>query len=201
MTKNRGIFICIEGIDGSGKTTQARSIVAALTKLGYAAVYTTEPSEGVYGRMIREHILQGENRVAPIVEAVMFAVDRLDHISKEIEPLLEQGKIVICDRYLYSSIAYQGDSDIDTKWIREINKHAIRPHLAIYIDAPPKIVIKRLKWRRKSVMETLRNQRRVRERYLELVKEKQLIMIHGASSKRKVAQAIQNIVLNYLKTC
>ncbi len=197
--KQKGVFICIEGIDGSGKTTQAHRLVEALAKQGYNSVYTTEPSRGLYGDILRKHILQGNNRVPPIVEAILFAADRLDHVKTEINPLLEQGKIIVCDRYLYSSIAYQGSADLDTEWIKEINKHAIKPQLAIYIDVPPEAVIDRMKRRRKTVMETLQIQEEVRGQYLKLVEQRQLTMVNGNASKREVSQVIQNLVLDFLK--
>jgi len=192
------MFICVEGIDGSGKTTQAHRLVKTLIKKGYNAVYTTEPSKGIYGKIIRKHLLQGNNRVPTVVEAVLFAADRVDHVENEVKPLLRTGKIVVCDRYVYSSIAYQGASSLNQEWIKEINKIAIQPDLAIYIDVPPEVVINRLK-RRKSVMETLQIQKKVREQYLKLVKEKQLVMVYGNASIREVAKTIENVVLKFLE--
>lgn len=192
------MFICVEGIDGSGKTTQAHRLVKTLIKKGYNAVYTTEPSKGIYGKIIRKHLLQGNNRVPTVVEAVLFAADRVDHVENEVKPFLRTGKIVVCDRYVYSSIAYQGASNLNQKWIKEINKIAIQPDLAIYIDVPPEVVINRLK-RRKSVMETLQIQKKVREQYLKLVKEKQLVMVYGNASIREVAKTIENVVLKFLE--
>ena len=197
---NKGVFICVEGIDGSGKTTQARRLVETLRGKGYDAVYTTEPSRGVYGKIIRNHVLRGNNRVPTIVEAVLFAVDRIDHIQKEVEPLLEAGKIVICDRYVHSSIAYQGAADLDTGWIEEVNKHAIKPDLAIYIDVAPEVVIARIK-RRKSVMETLQTQRKVREIYLRMVRKEQLSMVNGNAPVEEVAKVVESLVLKFLNKC
>lgn len=198
VTKSRGAFICVEGIDGSGKTTQTRRLVENLKKRGYDAVYTTEPSKGTFGKIIRKHILQGNRRVPAVVEAVLFAVDRVDHVENEVKPLLNAGKIVVCDRYVYSSMAYQGASGLSLEWIREINKCAIKPHLAIYIDVPPEVVINRIK-RRKSVMETLQNQEKVRNVYLKLVEEKQLVMVDGNVSMEEVAKTIENVVLKFLE--
>jgi dTMP kinase len=197
--RHQGAFICIEGIDGSGKTTQAHHLVKALRKAGYDAVYTSEPTNGVYGKLIKNHLLQGEFRIPPILEALLFTVDRFDHVQREITPLLNQGKIIICDRYLYSSIAYQGTSHQNVRWVKEINKQVKKPDLAIYIDIPPETVINRLKRRRKTVMETLETQRQVRKQYLKLVDEKKFIKIYGHTSKKQVAEAIQNIVLDFLE--
>jgi len=195
--KHHGVFICVEGIDGSGKTIQARRLVKTLTRKGYDAIYTTEPSKGIYGKIIRNHILQGNSRVPSVVEAVLFAADRVDHIKKEIKPLLKAGKIIVCDRYVYSSIAYQGAADVNIEWIKEINKHTIKPDLAIYIDVPPEIVINRIK-RKKTVMETLQTQKEVRKIYLKLVEENQLVNVYGNASIREVAQTIENVVLKFL---
>lgn len=197
VAKREGAFVCIEGIDGSGKTTQAHRLVRTLTNKGYDAVYTTEPSKGIYGKMIRKHILRRDIRVPAIVEAVLFAADRIDHIQNEIRRL-KTGRIVICDRYLYSSIAYQGASSLDPQWIKEINRHAIKPDIAIYIDVPPEIVIDRIR-RRKSVMETLQTQKNVRKLYLKLVDEKQLVMLNGNVPVKELAGIIQNIVLELLE--
>ncbi len=199
MAKLKGVFICVEGIDGSGKTTQSRRLVKNLTRRGYDAVYTSEPSKGVFGKIIRKHILEGNSRVPTVVEAVLFAADRVDHVEKKVRPFLTAGKIVICDRYVYSSIAYQGSSSLNLRWIEEINRHAIKPDLAIYIDVPPEVVINRIK-RKKSVMETIQTQRNVRKLYLRLVKEKSLVKIYGNVSIKKVGNAIENVVLRFLKT-
>jgi len=198
-SKRRGVFICLEGIDGSGKTTQAHRLVKTLTRMGYDAVYTTEPSAGIYGRIIRKHILHGDKRVPAVVEAVLFAVDRIDHVQSEIQPLLDRGKIVVSDRYVYSSIAYQGAAHLDIQWIKAINSNAIIPDFVVYIDVSPEAVTSRIQ-RRKSVMETLQTQNRVRKLYLKLVEKEQLAMVYGSASMNEVAQAILNMVLKFLKS-
>jgi dTMP kinase len=197
MTK-RGVFICIEGIDASGKSTQARWLVRNLRKRGFDAVYTTEPSEGEVGSFIRRYVLQRRRRVPAMVEALLFAVDRIDHVRSKIEPALESGKIVVSDRYVYSSLAYQGAAGLDIQWIEQINKMALPPDLAIYIDVPPEVVVKRMR-RKRSVMETLENQRKVREVYMRLVNEGRLVLVDGNKPASHVAQNILTIVLKRLK--
>jgi len=196
--KKRGVFICIEGLDASGKTTHARRLVRNLQRRGFDAVYTTEPSLGEIGRFIRKHILQRKRRVPSVMEALLFAVDRVDHMEKEIKPALEEGKIVVSDRYVYSSLAYQGAAGLDLKWIEEINKLALPPDLAIYVDVPPEVVVKRIR-RKKSVMERLETQRRVQEVYMKFVEDGRLVSINGNRKKDEVARDILAVVLDFLK--
>ena len=90
--KKREVFICIEGLDASGKTTHAQRLVRNLRRRGFDALYTTEPSPSEIGRFIRKYILQRKRRVPSVVEALLFAVDRVDHVEKRIKPALEEGK-------------------------------------------------------------------------------------------------------------
>ncbi|MEM3622168.1 MAG: dTMP kinase [Candidatus Bathyarchaeia archaeon] len=196
--KGKGCFICVEGLDGCGKTTQTKLLVRKLRKVGYAAVYTAEPSSGKIGRFIRKYCLHGEKRVSAIVEALLFAADRFEHVKDKIIPALNEGKVVVSDRYVYSSLAYQGAAGLDLKWIKEINQHAIRPDLAIFIDVEPDIAIKRLK-SKKSVMEDLETQKKVRSVYLDFVKSGELVKIDGNSSKAEVAKDILTFVLKFLE--
>ena len=194
----KGMLICIEGIDASGKTTQAKLLVKNLNDMGYEAVYTSEPTKGFFGQILRQKILYGNERVPAVVEALLFALDRLEHVEKEIKPALEKEKIVVSDRYLYSSIAYQGAAGLDPAWIEEINRWAIKPDLAIYLDVPAEVVIKRLK-RKRSVMETLENQRRVRNIYLRLVKEGMLLLVDGNRPIEEIEREILEIVMKRLR--
>lgn len=195
----RGIFICIEGIDASGKSTQAHWLVRNLRRKGFDTIYTTEPSKGEVGSFIRRYVLQRKRRVPAVVEALLFAVDRVDHIESRIEQALESGKIVISDRYVYSSLAYQGAAGLDIRWIEQINRMASPPDLAIYLDVPPVVVVKRMR-RRRSVMETLKNLRKVRKVYLQLVRKRRLVLIDGNRPANEVAQSILNVVLKRLKS-
>ncbi len=132
------------------------------------------------------------------MEALLFAVDRVDHVEKEIKPALENGKIVVSDRYVYSSLAYQGAAGLDLKWIEEINRLALPPDLAIYIDVPPEVVVKRLR-RKKSVMERLETQRKVREVYMKFLKNGKLVPVDGNRRKDEVTKDILKVVLDFLK--
>jgi dTMP kinase len=197
--RKKGAFICIEGLDASGKTTHARRLVRDLKQRGFKAMYTTEPSSGEIGKFIRTYILQRKERVPGAVEALLFAVDRVVHLEQRVKPALQKGKIVVSDRYVYSSLAYQGAAGLDLNWIEEINRSAVSPDLAIYIDVSPEILIKRMKWRKKSVMERLQVQRKVQEVYLKLVDDGRLVRVDGNRSVNEVARDILTIVLDFLK--
>jgi dTMP kinase len=194
----KGAFIVIEGLDGSGKTTQAKLLAAKLKK-SHGAVYTAEPSQGRIGKFIRNRILYGDMRLPTSVEALLFAADRIEHIQNEVSPTLEKGCLVVSDRYVYSSLAYQGSAGLGLEWIQTINQHAMKPDLAMFIDVDPETVLGRLK-RKKSVMENLETQRKVREVYLKYVENGELTRIDGGKPKKTVAEAVLATVITFLKT-
>jgi len=193
----KGVFICIEGLDGSGKTTQARLLAEKLSG-SYELVLTFEPSNGKVGSFIRESCLYEQSRLPVAVEALLFAADRVEHVESVIKPALGEGKLVVCDRYVYSSLAYQGSAGLSLDWIKEVNSCALRPDFAVFIDVSPEVVIERLQ-RRKSVMETLEIQRKVREIYLKFVDTGELVRIDGDRPKGVVADELCSVVLSFLK--
>jgi dTMP kinase len=196
--ERKGFFICVEGLDGCGKTTQTKLLVKRLKKMGSDAVYTAEPSRGKIGKFIRKYCLHSVKRGSVIVEALLFAADRFEHVENEIIPALNEGKIVVSDRYVYSSLAYQGASGLGLEWIEMVNEHAIWPDLAIFVDVKPEIVIQRLK-PKKSVMENLETQRKVRKVYIKFVEDGKLVKIDGNKSKKEVADDILRIALESLR--
>ncbi|HEY4675105.1 MAG TPA: dTMP kinase [Candidatus Bathyarchaeia archaeon] len=194
----KGVFVCVEGLDGCGKTTQAKLLVRRLKRMGYVAVYTAEPSRGKIGKLIREHYLHCEKRASIVVEALLFAADRVEHVEREVLPALKAGKVVVSDRYVYSSLAYQGAGGLDLDWIQEVNKGAVFPDLAVFIDVAPETAIGRLK-AEKSVMENLEFQRKVREVYLKFVGLGPLVRVDGNGSEKEVADEILDTVVGFLK--
>ena len=183
-------------MDGCGKTTQSKLLVEKLQR-SYNAMYTAEPSDGKVGDFIRKSILYGEKRSTSLAEALLFAADRVEHVENEVLPALRQGKLVISDRYVYSSLAYQGAAGLSLEWIQSINQYALRPELAIFIDVDPRAVMQRLK-PVKSVMENLETQQRVQQIYLKFVEKGDLIRIDGNKPKHLVAEELQRVVLNFL---
>jgi len=145
----RPLFVVLEGIDGSGTTTQVAKLADRLRREGVNVRATREPCDGPVGTMIRQ-VLTGRIVVpggrAPgwATMALLFAADRLDHVESEIEPMLASGGVVISDRYDASSLAYQSvtsgtDASGALQWIRNINRHARRPDLTIVLDVSPSL--------------------------------------------------------------
>lgn len=136
----RACFIALEGIDGSGTTTQLGRLTAHLRALGRRALATREPSDGPVGRLIRE-ILLGGHRSADGAEvdgramALLFAADRRDHLRREIEPALAAGIDVVTDRYLLSSLAYQAE-EAERDWVVGLARAVRPPDLTLLLDVP-----------------------------------------------------------------
>ena len=193
----KGIFLVIEGLDGSGKTTQAKILAQRLSET-YSVHLTAEPSRGKIGTFIRECCLYDQTRLPTEAEALLFAADRIEHLQAELKPALDQGKLVICDRYIYSSLAYQGNSGLSLEWIESINSQAMQPDFSIFLDVPPEQVLERLH-RKKSVMETLETQRKVREVYLKFVEKGELILIDGNNHREIVADELYAKIIDLLR--
>ena len=145
----KGKFITFEGTDGSGKTSVIKRIIEKLTKDGYKVVSTREPGGVKISEEIRDIIHDVNNtEMDPICEAYLYAASRRQHLIEKVKPLLNQGYIVICDRYVDSSLAYQGYArNIGIEKVKDINHYAIDgfyPDLTIYLDVRPEIGIKRI---------------------------------------------------------
>jgi dTMP kinase len=194
----KGAFICIEGLDGCGKTTQAKLLAKKLMK-SHNALYTAEPSRGKIGTFIRKCCLYNEKRLSTVVEALLFAADRIEHVENEVLPALREGRLVISDRYVYSSLAYQGAAGLSLDWIEKVNEHALKPDLAVFLDVDPKTVMQRLKPKR-SIMENMETQQRVRDIYLKFVEKSELVRIDGNRTEDEVAEALTAVVLKFLET-
>ena len=136
---SRGLFIALEGGDGAGKSTQGRLLRVWLEGLGHTVVMTREPGGTDFGRTVRELVLHGDH-VAPRAEALLFAADRAHHVETLIRPALRRGEVVITDRYMDSSIAYQGAGrDLGVDEVRELNVWAtggLVPTLTVLVDLP-----------------------------------------------------------------
>ncbi|MCK5691054.1 dTMP kinase [Myxococcota bacterium] len=137
----KGLLIALEGIDGSGTTTQVALLADWLRDKGHTVHTTAEPSTLPIGKLIRQ-ILRGEEAINKKSLALLFAADRLDHIEREITPKLDAGTIVITDRFILSSLAYQG-LDNPGDWIRQLNKYSVSPDISILLRISAKTSAKR----------------------------------------------------------
>jgi dTMP kinase len=133
MSATQGRFIVLEGIDGSGTTTQAARLVASLRAAGQVVVGTREPSEGPMGLLLRQALTRRLVGISDRVLALLFAADRLDHLASLVEPALAEGKVVVSDRYILSSLAYQG-MRLPLAWVEALNAAARPADLTLYLD-------------------------------------------------------------------
>lgn len=132
-----GALIAFEGVDGAGKSTQARLALDHLTSLGYDALLLREPSDGPVGRKLRAVMTGQGERPTPHEEFRLFLEDRQDDVRRNIQPALDRGAVVLIDRYYISSMAYQGARGLDPATIRHENeKIAPRPHLTLLFEIP-----------------------------------------------------------------
>ena len=146
-TPPRPVFVVLEGIDGSGTTTQLSRLEAHLQARGRRVLATREPSAGPVGRLVRE-ILLGQHRLpggAPadgLAMALLFAADRRDHLRREIEPALAAGVDVVSDRYLMSSLAYQAE-EAARGWVADLARDVRPPDLTVLLDVPVEVAAAR----------------------------------------------------------
>jgi dTMP kinase len=190
---SRGFFIVVEGIDGSGKDTHIRYLSDKLQGMGYNVLKTAEPSRNQVGNFLRIYQRRNEKRIPAETEALLFAADRYNHVKNVIEPAIKRGHIVLSNRYYYSTLAYQGSMGVDLDWIREINRFAPRPDLAVLLDILPEYSLQRLK-RKTTIFEDVANLRRVRNIYMQLVEAGELISVDADRPRRLVQEELLSIV-------
>jgi dTMP kinase len=178
-TNMRGIFITFEGIDGSGKDTQAKLLAKYLKNKGYSVITTREPGGTSIGEKIRKILLSPKiGRVDQRAEVLLFAASRAQIVSDIIKPALEKGKIVISNRYVDSSYAYQGIArKMGLDWVIEINKWATQgllPDITFFLDIPEELGLKRVD-KSRNIRDKIEKdgeifQKKVREGYYKLAK-------------------------------
>ena len=140
--ERKGKFITFEGCDGCGKSTQLKMLSEYLTKEDIPHIFTREPGGGKISEAIREILLNGKNmEMTDACEALLYAAARVQHLSDRVQPALEEGKLVICDRYVDSSLAYQAYArGLGVEFIEQINGYALKhytPDVTIFIDLTP----------------------------------------------------------------
>ncbi|MCS7138932.1 MAG: dTMP kinase [Crenarchaeota archaeon] len=192
----RGFHISFEGIDGSGKTTLSTNLYLRFKEKGYPCFYTVEPTFMRVGSLIRIHASRIKN-VPQYYMALLFAADRVEHYERVIKKKLEKGYHVISDRYVHSSIAYQGGLLNDIEWVRRINNKVPLPDLAIYLDISPDKALNRKK-KISGPFDNIVLLNKIRETYLSLVNMKELVMVDAEKPLEVVLEDVVEIIKNRL---
>jgi len=207
--KSKGRFIVFEGIDGSGKSTQIKKISERLEVLENKVYSTFEPTDGPIGSLIRQ-MLSGKVATDQRTIASLFAADRTDHLVNHdngIRRKVDQGQIVLCDRYYFSSYAYHAQY-IDMKWVinaNSLNADILRPDVTIFIDVDPDICFERIKLSRSNfeMYEKIDIMKKVRANYFQafdLLKDlEKIIIIDGNTTMERVEDKIFNEVKKVIK--
>lgn len=209
ITKFRkGIFISFEGIEGSGKTEQSKLLYEYLKKSGYKVILTGEPGGTMIGLKIRNLLLSTENRkMTPVSELLLYNASRAQHMKEVILPSLKKGFIVISDRFIDSTKAYQGyGRGIDLKLIESIEGiviEGIKPDLTILLDLDVKIGLKRNRGINKIdrlELEDVKFHKRVREGYLKIAKKepKRIKVIDASKTMEEIHKKIVGVVRDFL---
>lgn len=211
MGADDGCLLVLEGIDGSGTTTQAELLAEKIERTGRRAHLTREPSTGPVGVFLRRaltHQLKGAGGEAVQLDwasmALLFSADRLDHLEREILPALARGEIVICDRYDLSGLIYQSatspEGESALPWLRELNRKALRPALTLVLNVAPEVAERRRANRAgaEELFEKKELQRRLAASYLrahEFLPEDRLVALNAEGSQSEVATLIQEALL------
>lgn len=208
----RGKFITFEGIDGSGKSTQLRMLASDLRVKGRNVLTTMEPGGTPLGRRLREAFLETEENVSPIAELLLFAADRAQHVELLVKPALEEGKIVISDRYADATFAYQGAGrGFPESLVNQVIKIAtggLKPDLTLFFDVSIQKALLRTDSRdesgeRKNRMdlETTEFYSRVREAYLKIAakEKKRFKVIDGNTAVEEVHAQVLEIVNKFFE--
>ncbi len=206
----RGKFIVFEGIDGSGKSTQMKLLAKKLEEKGIKTRLTLEPTYGLVGGTLHD-ILSGKIKADPKVTAALFVADRLDHLTNDEDGVLKSldaGETVICDRYYFSSYAYQS-TEVPSEWVIEANKlcaDTLKPDVTIFIDILPQVAMERILANRDTVeiYETEEKLTKIRDSYFaafERMKDCENVkIINGERTVEEIAADIEKYILELLTT-
>ena len=169
----RGVFVCFEGGEGSGKSTQARLLSQRLAEQGYVPLLTFEPGDTPVGKELRRIVLSPETgELSHRTEALLYAADKAEHVDTVVQPALDRGEVVITDRYVDTLLAYQGSGrELRIEEVEEVARwatHGLRPHLTVVLDVDPVEGLGRFEGRDRIEAEGLEFHDRARQSFLEL---------------------------------
>ena len=190
------MFIVFEGIDGSGKGTQARMLADHLIRQGKRVVLTEEPTKELFTGYFTRILLRSKDTPHPKTIALMMAADRNEHVEKIIRPALEAGEIVISERYYWSSFVYQSLQGVSDDFLNYINRDFLRPDVTVLIDVPAEVAMERILGRAHGndglvqKLEQLEFLRSVRKKYLEIAESEGFVVVDGRGSPEEVHQRV-----------
>ncbi|MFW9937717.1 MAG: dTMP kinase [Candidatus Thorarchaeota archaeon] len=195
----KGFFIVLDGIDGSGTTTHSQLLTGFLESKGLKVHLTQEPSNNDIGLLLRKFLK--DNKIPASTDALMFAADRDLHYRIEIKKKLDEGYIVISDRYIESSIIYQSvqSDEISIDWVKIINKFAGMPDITIILDIEPQISLSRKNQPNREKFENTDFLEKVRNTYLKRAKELNYFVVNTNDIIELAQEKIQNFVKSKLK--
>ncbi len=203
----RGVFVTFEGIDGSGKTTQAKLLYRALKKEGWPVVLFREPGGTKVAEKLRQILLQEKSEpIAARAEILLYVASRAQLVEQKIKPALKSKKIVICDRYIDSTTAYQAyGRGFDPGWVEKLNRWGsseILPELTFLIDVPVKVGLARKKGKLLDRLEREGKsfETKVYRGYqLLALKHRRIRIMNGTPPAAEVAEGVKEIMDDYLK--
>lgn len=191
----KGKFIIIEGLDYAGKRTQSQLLLEYLKAKNIDVIATNEPTlDNPIGKLIERWLDKKFELNSDEAIMLLYVADRYEHLAKTIIPELEKGKTVICVRYYYSALAYDNALfGVDTNWIKQIYKYAIKPHIKIFIDTPPEECISRVGYTKR--LEKLETLQKIYESYQKVLREdKDFYVINGSRTRAEIFEDVKNIL-------
>ena len=204
----KGVFITFEGIDASGKTTQVKRTVQYLRKKGFDVLFLREPGGEPVSEQIRKILLKSKSSINPVTELLLYLASRSQLIEKKIIPALKEKRVVVCDRFTDSTLAYQGyGRGLDKVWIKNLNEKAtlgVKPDLTLLIDVHLKVYTKRAKLKKNKdrlEKENLIFYKSIRKGYLEIARQdkKRVKIIDGSGSIKETWEKVKATIDKFLR--
>jgi dTMP kinase len=199
------VFITFEGPEGSGKSSQAKHLVAALRRRGRSVIFVHDPGTTSVGRRLRQLMLHARVHLSPLTEAMLFIAGRIQLVHDVIRPALRRGAVVVCDRFHDSTMAYQGyGGAVPVAWLDGIGRRAINgamPDVTVVLDLPPEVGLRRVRGARDRMeRKQLAFHRRVRRGFLALARRepRRFIVLDGTRPPAELHHAILSEVLRRL---
>ncbi|MCD4532704.1 dTMP kinase [Nocardioides sp. cx-169] len=193
-----GLFVCFEGGEGSGKSTQSRRLAAELEEAAYDVVLTFEPGDTEVGRALRGIVLSPETgELSDRTETLIYAADKAEHVDTVVQPALDRGAVVITDRYVDSALAYQGAGRplpvAEVERVMRWATHDLRPHLTVVLDLEPEAGLGRFEERDRMEGESLEFHQRVREAFLRMAgaDPEHYLVLDARAGVEEIADAVR----------